>query len=293
MKKRTGCLGILIVMLLLFAAFVFWPVSENDNGVILSDTFDNNDNGWDLQDQAKIENGELLIPAVGETVVIPSDIILKNGSISIDMKYKSGSKSSSFGIMFRSPDGEDGFDLFLIDSLSDFILRYNGDTDMQGESGYISKDGTNSLKVELFGRFVRISVNGNTVIETYEDKPAEGRFALFSGGNSEVSFDNLNIVDFDRLPPNISGTVYYNDSRIPDAPVTAFRVVDDKTLKVVIIDETVTDENGKYSFYLPKDASYLVESKIEDGKISSDRYTDQRVPDSGLDLDIHLTSEGE
>ncbi len=293
MKKRTGCLGIIVIILLLFAVFLFWPSSSGDQGVILSDSFDNNDNRWDLQNSAKIENGELLIPAGGDTVIIPSNMVLKNGNISVDMEYKSGDKGNVFGIMFRSPAEEDGFDLFLIDSRGDFILRYNGKTDLAERSGYISKEGTNSLMAELYGKLIRISVNGNTVVEVYEDNPAGGGFALFSGGDSEVAFDNLEVKDFDKLSPNISGKVYYNDGKLADAPVTAYMVVDDKTLKVAVIDETRTDENGEYSFYLPGDASYFVESTVENGKISSDRYADLRIPGSGLDLDIHLTAEGE
>ena len=90
MKKKKGCLGIFIIIIVLLAVFLLWPVSDSDQSVILSDSFDNNDNGWDLQDSGKIENGELLIPGRGDTVVIPSDVSFKNGRISVDLVYKGG-----------------------------------------------------------------------------------------------------------------------------------------------------------------------------------------------------------
>ncbi len=35
MKKRTGCLGVFIIIILLFAVFLFWPSSSGNQGVIL------------------------------------------------------------------------------------------------------------------------------------------------------------------------------------------------------------------------------------------------------------------
>ncbi len=290
MKKRTGCLGIFIIILVLFAVFLFWPVKESDSAVILSDTFDNNDNNWDLQNLAKIENGELLIPESSDAVVIPGSISFKNGKITVDVVYKEGDTGSVYGIMFRSTGNED-LDLFFIDGESNFFSRVNGIEDISDNDSYIKSKGPNSLSVELYGKLVRVSVNNHLVIEAYEKEANEGIFTFFSGGDSTVAFDNLEIIDFDKIPADISGVVYYNGEKLSNAPVTAYRVVNDKDLETALIDSTTSNENGEYHFYLPKNSSYFIESTVENGKILSDRYSDLHIPDSGLNLDIHLKAE--
>ncbi len=287
MKKKTGCLGVIIIIILLFAVFLFWPVSDTNKAVILLDSFDNNDNGWDLQDSAKIENGELLIPRSSDAVIIPAGVSLKNGSITFDAVYKERDTGSVYGIMFRST-GKDDFDLFFIDGESNFFSRVNGIEDIADHDSYINSKGTNSLSIELYGKLVRISVNGHLVLEAFEKDANKGIFTFFSGGDSTVAFDNLKVIDFDKLPADIFGNVYYNNEKLSNAQVTAYRVVNNKPLETAVIDSTVTDENGEYRFYLPKDSSYFVESTVENGKISSDRYADLRIPDSGQNLDIHL-----
>lgn len=292
MKKRTGCLGIFIVILVLFAVFLFWPTKENDSAIILSDTFDNNDNDWDLQNTGKIENGELLISQNNDAVIIPANVSFENGKIAFDTMYKEGDKGSVYGIMFRST-GKENYDLFLIDSESNFFSRVNGVEDISDHDSYIQSKGVNSLSIELYGNLVRVFVNNHLVLEAYEKDPHKGIIAFFSGGDSSIGFDNLEVVDFDKLPANISGKVYVNNDKLSNAPVTAYRVVDDNTLKTAVIDSAVTGEDGEFRFYLPEDSSYFVESAVENKKISSDRYADLRIPDSGLNLDIHLKSEAE
>lgn len=287
MKKRTGCFGILILFLMLAVVFLFWPSSSKDDGVVLSDTFDKNDNNWELGNYGVIQDGELLIKQ-GEGEIVFTDLNLKNGSISAQLIYKSGDTANRYGIIFRDA-GDNKYDYFMIDSTGKFFTHFNGRKDIIGyKDSFINPKGSNDLKIELFNRLIRIYVNGTLIVEAYEEHPAAGGFAFYSGGSGVCAFDNLKVVDFSKSEKNLTGTVYFDGTSLEDAVVTAYQVTDPESLGVIKIAETRTDSTGKYGFYLPSDSGYFVKTELPGEKSSGDRYADLSIPDSGKNLDIHL-----
>jgi hypothetical protein len=292
MKKKTskkkhkflrGCLGIFLILIV---AFILWPMSGDDS-IILSDTFDNNDNNWPLGNYGSIENGQLIM-SEGDISVIPADLQLKNGSSRVNLSYISGNKESVFGLFFREIDDE-LYNFFLIGSDSSFMARLKGKEDsFYNTNGFIKSDAPNVLTIKLYEKLTRIYINETLIVESYDDNPGAGTISLYSSGESTVAFDNLEIIDYDKLVGNITGSVNIDGDTLGGAEVVAYQVIEPETLGVVEIARTITDDNGKYSFYLPDDSSYFIESGTPDTKYRGDRYTDLQIPDSGIDLDITI-----
>ena len=285
-SKKKGCLGLFLIVIAAFIAFILWPMSGDDS-VILSDSFDNNDNNWPLGDYESIEKGELLL-AEGDISVLPADIQFVNGRIKGTFTYKSGDPAGNYGLIFRDIN-DDIYNFFLINSDSGFRARLQGNGEIiNDKTGFITPNGSNELIVELFGRLIRVYANGTLIAESYDDNPMTGTFSLYSSGESIVTVDDLEIVDFDKRPGNITGSVLIDGDTLSGAEVIAWQLVEPDTLGVVDIDRTTTDSEGKYRFYLPDDSSYFIEAGTPDKKFTGDRYTDLQIPDSGIDLDITI-----
>ncbi|RKX83239.1 MAG: hypothetical protein DRP58_09105 [Spirochaetes bacterium] len=285
-KFLRGCLGIFLIVIVAFIAFILWPVSE-DSSIILSDTFNNNDNNWPLGDYGSIENGQLIL-SEGDISVLPADIQLVNGRIKASLTYISGDQAGNYGFIFRDID-DDIYNFFLINSNSGFLARIqkNGEI-ISDKTSFITPNGSNELMVELFGRLIRVYVNGILIAESYIDNPMAGNFSLYSSGESVVTFDDLEITDFNNRSGNITGLVLIDGEPLSAAEVIAYQVIEPETLGVVEIARTLSDDNGSYSFYLPEDSSYFIEAGTPDKKLTGDRYADLQIPDSGLDLDITI-----
>ncbi|MEA1910821.1 MAG: hypothetical protein U9N32_03975, partial [Spirochaetota bacterium] len=144
-------------------------------------------------------------------------------------------------------------------------------------------------KWDSMGVFGVDVLNEILIAESYDDNPKAGSFSIFSSGGSTAAFDNLQIVDFDLRAGNITGSVLIDGKSLGGAEVIAYQVIEPETLGVVEIARTITDDNGKYSFYLPVDFSYFIEAGTPDKKIIGDRYTDLQIPNSGLNLDITIS----
>ena len=281
-----GCLGLFLVVIIAFVAFILWPMS-GDESIILSDSFDNNDNNWPLGNYGTIENGQLIL-SEGDISVIPADLQLKNGRISVNLSYISGNKESVYGLFFREID-EEQYNFFLISSNSSFMARLKGkEESFYNTNGFIKSDAPNVLTIELYERLIRVYINETLIVESYTDNPGRGTISLYSSGESTVAFDNLEIIDFDKRDSNITGSVNIEGDTLGGAEVIAWQVIEPKTLGVIEIARTLSDDSGDYSFYLPEDSSYFIESGTPDTKYSGDRYTDLQIPDSGHDLDITI-----
>lgn len=286
-KFLRGCLGIFLIVIVAFIAFILWPM-PGDSSIILSDNFDNNDNNWPLGNYGSIENGQFIL-SEGDISVIPADLQLKNGSISVNLSYISGDKESEYGIFFRDIDDKQ-YNFFLISSDGSFIARLKSFEDgVYYKNSLVKTENPNELKIELYGRLIRIYLNEILIAESYDDNPKAGSFSIFSSGGSTAAFDNLQIVDFDLRAGNITGSVLIDGKSLGGAEVIAYQVIEPETLGVVEIARTITDDNGKYSFYLPVDFSYFIEAGTPDKKIIGDRYTDLQIPNSGLNLDITIS----
>jgi hypothetical protein len=289
-KKHTflkGCLGIFLIAIAAFLTFILWPMPDDDS-VVLSDKFDNNDNNWTLGDYASIKNGQLII-AEGDISVIPINLLLKNGRISVNLSYISGSKESEYGIIFRDIDDEQ-FNFFLISSDSSQLARLKGKEDgIYDKNGFIKSNAPNFLTIKFYGRLIRIFINETLISESYDDNPGAGTISLYSSGGSIVAFDDLEIIDYDQKAGNITGSVIMSGDKLSAAELIAWQLIEPDTLGVVEIARTVTNDQGEYSFFLPEDSSYFIESGTPDKKYIGDRYTDLQIPDSGLNLDITIS----
>ena len=286
-KFLRGCLGIFLIVIVAFIAFILWPIPD-DNSVILSDAFDNNDNNWTLGDNGSIENGKLIM-SEGDVSVITTDFHLKNGRLSVNLSYISGSKKGVYGLFFRDITDEQ-YNYFLISSDSSFVARLKGkEESFYDTNSFIKSDEPNFLSIELYEKLIRIYINDTLIAESYDDNPGAGTISLYSSGESRVAFDDLEIIDYDIKEDNITGSVIMNEDKLSGAEVIAWQVIEPDTLGVVEIARTKTDDSGKYSFYLPDDSSYFIESGTPDKKYIGDRYTDLQIPDSGLDLIITVS----
>ncbi len=295
MKKKTakkkhrvlrGCLGIFLIVTAAFITFVLWPAAD-DSSVVLSDSFDNNDNNWSLGNYGSIKNGQLIL-SEGDVSVIPLNLQLKNGRISVDLSYISGNKESEYGIIFRDISDEK-YSFFLIAPDGSLGAKLRGMEDsVYYRNSYIKADTPNLLTIELYENLIRVYINETLIAETYDSEPEEGSVSLYSSGESRVAFDNLEIINFDRRDGNIKGSVTIDGDLLGGAEVTAFQVIEPETLGVVEIAKAVTTDSGSYSFYLPDTSSYFIEAGTPDKKFKGDRYTDLQIPDSGLDLNISI-----
>ena len=285
-KFLKGCLGIFLIVIVAFLTFILWPISSDDS-ILLSENFDNNDNNWPLGDYGSIENGQLIL-SEGDISVLPTDIQFVNGRIKASLSFNSGDPAGSYGFIFRDVD-DDNYNFFLINSNSEFLasIQKNGEI-INDKTSFITPNSTNELIVELFGNLIRVYANGTQIAESYIDNPMAGTFSLYSSGESVIIFDDLEITDFDKKSGNITGSVIIEGDTLSAADVIAWQVVDPETLEVAEIAKTITDEKGNYSFYLPDDSSYFIESGTPDKNFMSDRYTDLQITDSGLDLDITI-----
>lgn len=289
-KKRTsllkGCLGIFLIVIVAFIAFILWPIPK-DNSIILTDSFDNNDNNWSLGNYGSIENGQLIL-SEGDISVLPAETQFINGRIKASLTFKNGDPAGNYGFIFRDID-DDNYNFFLINSESGFFakIQENGDI-ISDKTSFITPEGSNELIVELYGRLIRVYANGTLIVESYDNNTAKGIFSMYSSGESIVAIDDLELADFDKRAGNITGSVLIDGDTLSGAEVIAWQVVDPDSLGVVEIDRTTTDSAGKYRFYLPENSSYFIEAGTPDKNFTGDRYTDLQIPDSGFELDITI-----
>jgi hypothetical protein len=195
-------------------SYLDWPV-------VLSDTFDNNHNGWPTgpyEDEGKyivanisISGGKYFIQATqiqgsegmfwGFTPVINN---LSDFYVSVDILIKSAPTNSCFGLILRDQDGNDYYFAIYVD-----LQLYTSGKHYKNEwtlfNGVYATDSTlinpgrsNQIAILAVGSHFTWLINGEEV-ETIEDntleklKPGIG-FSLGNAGDSaEIEFDNFEV----------------------------------------------------------------------------------------------------
>jgi hypothetical protein len=179
---------------------------------LLSDSFDDNNNGWDVykhdKASAQIENGQMVISVTepDSTYVVNPGMSLSNVDMSYDVVVSKGTPvNTSYGAACRWIDKDNRY---MFDLSADG--QYSLNKRVAGESTQIVKwtasdafktsvGDVNHLRVVCNGDTLELYVNDQQLISTQDTSLAAGGFALQAGRFKEdtkpvsVGFDNLEV----------------------------------------------------------------------------------------------------
>jgi hypothetical protein len=179
--------------------------------VLLEETFDDPDSGWDLYawDEAEVgyEAGAYQIQ-VHETrydawATSNQGIDLADFVIEVDARWVEGPLDNDYGVLVRyQPDG-DSFYLFAVSSDGWYSVQAFRDREWESLVDWVESDAvhqgdaTNHLKVECLGSQMRFVVNDVPLAQVEDASYRSGDVGLLAGtfdqGGVVVQFDNLQV----------------------------------------------------------------------------------------------------
>jgi len=185
---------------------------ERPTEIILSDTFDDNKNDWDVfqQDNAsgQIENGQMIMKVIEaeSSFMIYSGLSLSDVDITFDATIQEGTPANSaFGAMCRRTNTDNRY-MFDISGDGSYMLnkRIDGklETIVDWSPSSEIKTGTgdtNRVRIVCSGSNLELYVNDKLLISAQDTSITGGTFALQAGRFKEdnkpvtVAFDNLEV----------------------------------------------------------------------------------------------------
>lgn len=179
--------------------------------ILLSDTFDNNDNKWGTFEEdgysVQIQDGQMVMKftkADYHAYSLPKDSNVSNVDISFDaVIQESAQDSATYGVRCRFTD-EDNYYMFNVDGDGYYalwkVVKGEGEAIVDWTESKAIKPGigeTNHIRVVCSDSDLELYINDNLMFAKQDTSLTEGKFALKAGqfengsGTVLVAFDNL------------------------------------------------------------------------------------------------------
>jgi hypothetical protein len=185
---------------------------ERPSGIMLTDAFDNNNNGWDVfkedKASAQVENGQLVmkVSEAESSYLIYSGLSLSDVEMAFDVTIQEGTPANSaYGAACRRTDADNRY-MFDISGDGSYTLnkRTQGklETIVDWSSSNAIKTGageTNRVHIICSGENLELYVNDQLLVSAQDASITGGTFALQAGRFKvdelpvAVAFDNLEV----------------------------------------------------------------------------------------------------
>ena len=180
-----------------------WPA-------ILSDTFDNNDNGWQVKPSTSsfgtvhwtVDNGAYVLDLQADQGIfapsLPVMQPLTDFQLQVDITHVGGSSAGTYGAIIHADRGGDRYYISLDSSGAvDIALRHLNEwkTLVHRYSPAVHRSGPNRLLVDVVGPQIDVFVNGEFAAETSDDTLHSGLAGVAAdlgpGLSTSISYDNF------------------------------------------------------------------------------------------------------
>ncbi len=284
--------GLFFIVLFLILLLLFWPDnSEVKGGRVFYDDFSDNSQAWSTNALRTIQDGKFVLRTASRYIQTP-DVKLRDGEVRLKMKFP---QKGFAGIVFRKEDAE-RYDVVFVNAKGSVVLAHR----VAGSYRNIIRDSINlqnpqdfhELGVRFEGDKVTVGVDSREKsIFTYPGHYSYGSVGLAVEKATFVEFDSLEILDWEKMVPSVSGTVKLGDRVMTNVEVRAYQVLNVSILSGVFVGSVRTDSFGKYHMALPATNAYFINARVKGA--SGGRYIDFDFEQAPFTLDVHLQARGE
>jgi len=126
---------------------------------------------------------------------VKSDVSIENGSVEVKFKPISGREDAAGGLVWRWKDGNNYY-VARANALEDNVSLYHTTNGRRNTIKYVdapvAKNQWHTLKVEFFGKSIRVTLDGKVYIEQQDDHIAgAGAVGVWTKADSVTAFDDF------------------------------------------------------------------------------------------------------
>jgi hypothetical protein len=181
--------------------------------ILLSDTFDNNDNEWGTFEEdgysAQIQDGQMvmkLTKADYHAISYPKGSNVSNVDMSFDVVHQEGTQNNTtFGAYCRYSDDDNLYAFSMTDGWYAMAKAINGEIEMLVEwtesTAILGMGETNHFRVVCSGSALKLYANDQLLISKQDESLTAGGFALNASRYEED--DKTVVVAFDNVEANV------------------------------------------------------------------------------------------
>ena len=290
------------------ATHLAWPV-------VLSDTFDNNDNRWRVSPsvselgsaQWTITQSVFILDLEGKQGIFlgshPAQLAsVSDVSLSVDVRHVAGSDDAHYGVLLRS----DGNNYYFVNINAaqevavSLLLEHKWTTLLRLKSSAIRPEAVNQFLVDAIGPQITVFINGSFAGAVSDSTLRSGT----AGVGADIGADQTTRIQFDnfivRIAPEVAAIAAQTaTARAERGTATAQAVRATATAHAqwpIVISDTFTGNPNGWSIGKTADAYGVLNRQLGDGRFRWDAHADKDVyweywPSMGAYEDINYAVE--